>query len=519
MSDAPRKTALLSAADVTGIVEFAHGLSELGWDLVSSGLTAKTLRRAEIPVREVAELTKAADIVAGRVRLLQPRLFGGILADRADADQMRDLAREGIPSVDLVAVNLYPLAQVLEAGTMSQKEAMDFLDVSGAALLRAAARSFHGVITLCDPRDYPSVLDTLRRGRGITVDQSRRLASKAFNYISYYDSTVAQYLSDGSAESLPDELILSLKKSAELRYGENPHQGAALYSRSGARPWGVNAATLLYGRPLAFNHYLTLDRAVDLVGEFSRPATAIVKFSNPAGAAVADRPGEAARLAYAADPVGCTGGVAAFNREVDAEAARVLAAETVECVAAPDFTGEALDALRAKKDVRLVRLPSLLLSAREVDMKTVAGGVLVEDRDNPTAPEAFKTVSKRPPTDIEAAALDFAWRVAKHTTTYSAVLARGEATLGVAGGQSTRLDAVRLAVVKGQERHPVLTPALPTVLAADGALERAELVEAAEAGVTAVILSGGTRTDHDAVAAADDLGLTLVFTGVRHYRL
>ena len=276
---------------------------------------------------------------------------------------------------------------------------------------------------------------------------------------------------------------------------------------------------MLYGKPLAFNHYVTMDRAADLVGEFRRPACAIVKFSNPAGAAVADRPGEAARLAYAADPAGCTGGVAAFNREVDVEAARVLATETIECVVAPDFTGEALDILRAKKDVRLVRLPSLLLSAREVDMKTVSGGVLVEDRDNPTAPEGFKPVSKRVPTDIETAALDFAWRVAKHTTTFSAVLARGEATLGVAGGQSTRLDAVRLAVVKGQERHPVLTPALPTVLACDGALERPDLVEAAEAGVTAVIASGGTRADADLIAAADDLGMSLVFTGVRHYRL
>ncbi|MBI3300331.1 MAG: bifunctional phosphoribosylaminoimidazolecarboxamide formyltransferase/IMP cyclohydrolase [Elusimicrobia bacterium] len=519
MSDAPKKTALLSVADITGIVEFAHGLSELGWDLVSSGLTAKTLRQAEIPVREVVELTKAADLVAGRVRLLQPRLFGGILADRSDAKQLRELEIEGIPLVELVAVNLYPLSQVLESGQMSQREAMDFLDVSGAALLRASARSFHSVIPLCDPRDYRAVLDVLAQGKGLGVEQGRRLASKAFNYISYYDSTVAQYLSDGSAESLPDELILSLKKTTELRYGENPHQGAAIYNRSGARPWGLNAADLISGRPLAFNHYLSMDRAVDLVGEFARPACAIVKFANPAGAAWAERSGEAARLAYAADPSGCTGGVAAFNREVDADAAKVLATEYIECVVAPDYTSDALDALRAKKDLRLVRLPSLLLSAREVDVKTISGGVLVQDRDNPTAPEAFKAVSKRAPSELETAALDFAWRVSKHTTTFSAVLARGTATLGVAGGQTTRLDAVRLAIVKAQERHPVISPALPTVLAADGALERREFEEAAQAGVTAVILAGGTRLDPDCVSAADDLGLALVFTGKRHYRL
>ncbi|MDE2292477.1 MAG: bifunctional phosphoribosylaminoimidazolecarboxamide formyltransferase/IMP cyclohydrolase, partial [Elusimicrobia bacterium] len=468
MPDAPKKTALLSVSDITGIVEFAHGLVELGWELVSSGLTAKTLRQAEIPVRDVTELTKADDIVAGRVRLLQPRLFGGVLADRKDPAQLKDLAREGIPPVDLVAVNLYPLAQVLEAGQMSQREAMDFLDVAGSALLRAAARGFHDVITLCDPRDYRNVLEVLKTGRGLTVEQSRRLAAKAFNYISYYDSTVAQYLSEAETESLPDELIVSLKKTAELRYGENPHQAAALYSRSGARPWGLNAAELVYGKPLTFNHYVTMDRASELVGEFQRPACVIVKFANPAGAAIADRPGEAARLAYAADPAGCTGGVAAFNREVDGEAAKVLATEYIELVVAPEFTGEALEVLRAKKDVRLVRLASLLLSAREVDLKAVSGGVLVQDRDNPTPAEAFRAVSKKKPSDLEAGALDFAWRVAKHTTTFAAVLARGEATVGTAGGQATRLDAVRLAVVKGQERHPVLAPALPLVLASDG---------------------------------------------------
>ncbi len=519
MPDSPHKTAFLSVADITGIVEFADGLSGLGYEIYSSGLTAKTLRQGKVPTRDVTELTGAVDTVAGRVRLLQPRLFAGILADRGDAGQMSDLARDGVPAVDLVAVNLYPLAQVIESGTMSQREVMDFLDAAGSALLRAAARNFHNVVALFDPRDYGSILEALRAARGVSVERSRQLAAKAFYYVSYYDATVAQYLAEAATETLPDELVLSLKKTAELRYGENPHQAAALYSRSGSRPWGLNAAETLFGKPLTFNHFLALDRAVDLAGEFRRPACAIVKFSNPAGAACADRSAEAARLAYAADPAGCAGGVAAFNREVDAETARVLAAEYIECVAAPEFSGEALDILRAKKDIRLVKLPSLLLSAREVDMMTVSGGVLIQDRDNPTAPEAFKCVSKRAPSDLETGALDFAWRVAKHTTTFAAVLARGEATLGLAGGQTTRLDAVRLAVVKSQERHPVLPPALPIVLALDGALEPRELAEAAEAGVTAVIQAGGTRADADAVRAADESGLALVFTGVRHYRL
>ena len=514
---AQTKTALLSVSDKTGIVDFAHGLAELGYRILSSGGTARTLRQAELEVSDVGELTAFPDILGGRVRLLHPRLLAGVMADRGIPEHIKDLEREDVPPIDIVAVNLYPLSEVLASGHLEKSEVMDFLDASGSALLRAAARNFHHVVALCDPRDYPSVLATLRERGGLTRERSQSLAAKAFYYISYYDSTVAQYLS-AALERLPDEMIIGLKKAADLRYGENPHQQAALYNLSGARPWGLSAAALLHGKPLNYNHYLGMDRAAELAAEFQEPACAIVKHANPAGAAVAERPGEAAKLAYKTDPAGCTGGVAAFNRPVDAEAARVLAPEYLECIVAPEFSAEALDILRPKKDVRLAALPSLLLSANEIDIKTISGAVLIQDKDHPKAPAQLKSVTRRAPTELELIALDFAWRVAKHATTHTAVVARGTATLGIGCGQTSRMDAVRLALVKSQERHPIVGGLLPQVLASDGPLSPAHVKEAAQAGVSAVIQPGGSSDDGDCVRLCDELGVAMAFTGVRHFR-
>ncbi|MEE8425131.1 MAG: bifunctional phosphoribosylaminoimidazolecarboxamide formyltransferase/IMP cyclohydrolase [Elusimicrobiota bacterium] len=511
-----QKTALLSVADTTGIVEFSQGLHEAGFAIISSGQTAATLKKAKIPFKPVAELTRYPDICGGRLRLTHPRLLGGIIADRGAGEQMRDLDREGIPPIDLVAVNLYPLSEVFKGGGAPTGELMDFLDVSSSALLRAAARNFNHVVTVCDPADYPAVLDSVR-GKGLTVERSQSLAAKAFYYISYYDSTVAQYLSD-AMEKLPDEMIISLKKTADLRYGANPHQGAALYGRSGSRPWGLIAAELLFGKPLSYGHYIGMDRAAELVAEFQEPACAITKLANPAGAASCENLGEAARQAYLSDPEGCTGGIAAFNREVDKDAAAVLAPEYLECIAAPDFSTEAMDMLRTKKDVRLVRLPSLLLSANETDIKTISGGVILQDRDHSTAPETHKVVSRRKPTPLEIPAMQLASKVAKHALSHSAVLAHASATLGIAAGQTARIDAVRLAIVKSQERHPVVPPTQPMALASDGALSPRHLQEAAANGISAVIQPGGTSEDRDSIQVADELDLAMIFTGTRHFR-
>ena len=515
-----KKTALLSVADTSGIVEFAQGLHEAGYRILASGLTAKTLRESGVAIEEVSDITGYPDICGGRLRLIHPALFGGVIADRKDGDQMRSLDREKIPPIDLVAVTLYPLAQVLESGTLKEGEIVDFLDVAGAALLRAAARNYHHVITLCDPEDYAPVLETLKQGKGLRLERSKALASKAFAYVSYYDSTVAQHLKASvEAQEQPDEMIVSLKKATELHYGENPQQSAALYSWSGSRPWGLNAAELLYGKPLAFNHYLSMDHALELVAEFQSPACVMVKYGNPAGAATSERLGDAARWAYESDPSGCTGAVAAFNREVDAEAAAALASEYLECIVASEFSGEALTLLRAKRGVRLVRLPSLLAWAKENEIKSVSGGLLIQDKDIPQALQQPKVVTKRKPNDLEKAAMEIAWRVAKHAKTHAAVLANPLQTLGIGGGQVSRLDAVRLAIVKSHDRHPVVTPNSPRVIGSDGPLSQLEIRAAAEAGVVGIIQPGGSSDDKEAIAAADELGLSMVFTGRRHFRL
>ncbi|MDD5627863.1 MAG: bifunctional phosphoribosylaminoimidazolecarboxamide formyltransferase/IMP cyclohydrolase [Elusimicrobia bacterium] len=498
MTHKGERWALLHVTDKTGIVELAWALKELGFRFIADPGTAATLRQAELEVSDV-------------------RSHPGMLRSLAASGQTGIRERSArAPSVELVAINLYPLAE-LAASELSQAETLSYVDAEAPALLRAAARSFRQVVCLCDPQDYGQTLEMLRQYGDISLERRQALAAKAFHYTAYYDSTVAQYL--GSRwEKLPQELVMGLRRSAELGYGENPHQAGALYALSGARPWGVNQASLVYGRPLSFNHYFDLDTAWELAGEFSEPACAIVKHGVPAGAAVSKSLAEAARLAYRGDPHGCLGGTAAVNREVDEEAAAWFAEETVHCIAAPDFSGKALLALKAKKDIRLVTLPSTLISARELDFRSVAGGVLVQDRDHQGLPAAPKVPTKRQPTELEMNSLRLAWQAAKHCRTYAVVLARGGQTVGIGSGQTSRLDAVRLALQKSRERHPILSEDLPIVMASDGALCADHVQEAARAGVKAVIQPGFSSEDEETAKACDLHGLAMVLTGVRHFR-
>ena len=518
MSEPAKKTriALLAVSDKTGIVEFAHELAKLGFRILSAGGTAKLLKQAELQVEELRELVQFPEVMGGRLRLAHPKLLAAILADRASPGDMHDLERLGAEPIDLVAANLYPISEALHDPNTTQEEALEFLDLAAASVLRAAARNHRHVIALHDPRDYQLVLDALREYKDVNPELRQRLAAKAFHYAAYHDATVAQYLGEPDVERLPDEMVISLKKSADFRYGENPHQQAALYSRSGARPWGLSAATLVHGKPLSFNQYLNLEVAVELVGEFAEPACAIAKHCNPAGVAVAHALGEAAHEAYACDPAGCTGGVAAFNREVEEDAALFLRQQYIECILAPEFSVRALDRLRPKKDVRLLTVPSFLLSPNELDMRAVSGGLLIQDKDNQTLPR-MDVVTRHRPSELEKMSLEFAWKVAKHAKTHCVVLARGQATLGLGSGQTSRMDAVRLAVVKSQDRHPIVSPDFPVVMASDGALSLEHILEAAQAGVTAVIQPGGSSEDKDAVKACDLHNLAMVFTGMRHY--
>jgi phosphoribosylaminoimidazolecarboxamide formyltransferase/IMP cyclohydrolase len=491
--------ALLHVTDKTGIVELAWALKDLGFRFIADPGTSATLRQAELETSDVGE---------------HPGLLHSLAALGETGIKEKSVPRT--PRVELAAVNLYPLAE-LAGSELSLEETLSYVDAEATALLRAAARQFRQIICLCDPGDYGPALEALRQHGDLSMEKRQALAAKAFHYTAYYDSTVAQYL--GSRwDKLPGELVMGLRKSADLGYGENPHQQGALYALSGARPWGVNQATLVYGRPLSFNHYFDLDTAWELAGELTEPACAIVKHGVPAGTAVSKSLAEAARLAYRGDPRGCLRGTAAVNREIDEEAAAFFAEEALNCIAAPGFSTKALLALKAKKDIRLVTLPSTLISPRELDFRSVAGGVLVQGRDHQPLPAALEVRTKRPPTELEMNSLRLAWQVAKHCRTHAAVLARGGQTVGIGSGQTSRLDTVRLALQKSRERHPILADDLPIVLASDGILSADHILAAADAGVKAVVQPGFSSEDEGAVEACDERGLAMAFTGVRHFR-
>ena len=502
MKPRAERTALLHVADRTGVVEFGHALSELGFKLVATGPTATALRQGEIPHVSVSEFL-GERLPADALSLLHPKLIAGIADEK--------------PILDLVAVNLYPLAQAAADVALSQDEVLAYVDPVGPALLRAAARNFKRVIPLCDPDDYQQCVETHKAYDRMLPDRRQILAAKAFHYSAYYDSTVAQYLG-GKWDKLPDEVVVALKKSSDFRYGENPHQAGAFYVLSGARPWGLNAAQLVYGRPLVYGHYLDLETAWELTTAVREPSCAIVKHGVPAGFACAEDLSKAARRAYAGDPRGCFRGTAAANVEVDEEAAQFFAEEFVSCIAAPDFSPKALRLLKTKKDIRLVTLPSTLIASNELDLRAVAGGMLVQEKDHRPFLADVKPASKRAPTERETASLIVAWHTAMHARTHSAVIARGTSAIGIGSGQTSRLDAVRLALVKSQERHPILPAGEPVVMASDGALTGEHVLAAADGGVTAIIHPGGAAEDKDAAEAADRRGVALVATGVRHFR-
>jgi phosphoribosylaminoimidazolecarboxamide formyltransferase/IMP cyclohydrolase len=499
--DRPR-VALLHVADRTGIVEFAHELLALGFELVATGPTATALRQAEARHISLSEFT-GERLPADALGMLHPKIVAAIAGEK--------------PTIDLVAVNFYPLAQATADTSLSQEEVLSYVDPVGPTLLRAAARNFKHVIPLCDPDDYQQAVETFKAYDRMLPDRRQILAAKSFHYAAYYDSTVAQYLG-GKWDKLPDEVVVALKKNSELRYGENPHQNAAFYVLSGARPWGLNAAQLVFGRPLVYGHYLDLETAWELVTAFREPACAIVKHAVPAGFATAEDLAKAARRAYAGDPRGCFRGTAAVNQEVDEEAASFFAEEFVSCIAAPEFSPKALRLLKTKKDIRLVTLPSTLIAANELDLRAVAGGMLVQEKDQRPFIGELKSAAKRAPTEREAAGLVVAWHTAMHAHTHSAVIARGTAVIGIGSGQTSRLDAVRLALVKSQERHPIIAAGEPVVMASDGALTSEHIHAAADGGVTAIIHPGGASGDKDAADACDRRGVALVATGVRHFR-
>ena len=518
--------ALFSVFDKSGLIPLARELAAAGWKLVASGGTAQALRRARLAVTDVSEVTGAPEMLGGRVKTLHPAVHGGILARDTKADRA-ELAAEQIEPIDLVVCNLYPFAETVARPEVTAAEAVEQIDIGGVTLLRAAAKNHARVTVVCDPADYELVLDEMRDGGHVSDNVRRQLAAKAFAHTRDYDAAIARYLGEQEAgtgaeagDDLPEMVSMRLHRVQALRYGENAHQEAGLYAaEAGAGPLG---GRLLQGKALSYNNLLDLDAAWRAAASFDEPAVVIVKHLSPCG--IATDPWMAAAAfpaALASDPVSAFGGVIALNVPVEERFVEAVAEADlfVEAVVAPNFSPEARAWFAEhKKRCRLLALPEVGsaedAAASRIELRAVRGGYLMQERDAGDPPEtAWRVAGERAPTGEEWAALRFAWEAVAHVRSNAIVLAQERATVGIGGGLPSRVDAVRLATTKAGER------AQGAVMASDAFFPFADGVEAAAAaGVTAVIQPGGSVRDEEVIAAADRLGLAMVFTGVRHFR-
>ena len=520
------KRAILSVYDKTGLVEFARGLVELGFELVASGGTARALSAAGLPATQVDQITGFPEILGGRVKTLHPAVHGGILARRTP-EHRAELANIGIAPVDLVVCNLYPFAATVARPGVSEQEAIEEIDIGGVTLLRAAAKNFESVTVVCDPADYAEVeakvkAESLDLSLDLGLDLNRRLALKAFRHTAAYDAAIATWLS-GAVEKdqpLPASLNLTAERVQLLRYGENPHQQAALYRWVGAAP----AFEQIQGKELSYNNIIDLEAAWAMPHEFAEPAVAIVKHTNPSGLASAANLLEAYRLAFACDPVSAFGSIIAVNREVDRALVEEIGSLFVEVLAAPAYRPDALAWLAEhKKNCRVMVArrsdPSVVALAgghrgpATLVLRSVAGGLLAQTPDDRGVDEAaWQVVTQRQPTEAERRSLAFAWLAAKHVKSNAIVFVQGTATVGVGAGQMNRVDSVYLAARRAGDRS------IGAVMGSDAFFPFADGIEAAAAaGVTACIQPGGSLRDEEAIAAADRLGMAMVFTGERHF--
>jgi phosphoribosylaminoimidazolecarboxamide formyltransferase / IMP cyclohydrolase len=520
--------ALVSVSDKTGVQEFAAGLAALRIEILSTGGTARLLRSHGLRVRDVADVTGFPEMLDGRVKTLHPRIHGGLLGVRSNPEHRRQMSEHGIEPIDLVAVNLYPFEQTAAKPGVSFEELIENIDIGGPSMIRSAAKNFGDVAVVVDPSDYPLILHELKQSGGsLSGDTRARLARKAFATTAAYDGAISTTLqkwaengaapdASASGRNLPERLHLNFRKLADLRYGENPHQKSALYEDPGAGGRGLARARQLQGKELSYNNLVDLEAAWRLVTEFSEPATAIIKHTNPCGVARAATLAESYQRALAVDPVSAFGSVIAFNRSVDRATAEELAKLFVEAVVAPHFEPEALDRLASKKNLRLMEMPAAG-DDYGFQLKSIGGGLLVQTPDTLTAdPGEWKCVTERPPSEAELRALDFAWRVVKHVKSNAIVFAQEDVAVGVGAGQMSRVDSVRLAVSKARElKHPLDG----TSVGSDAFFPFPDGVEeAARAGAKAIVQPGGSVRDAEVIAAANRLGLAMMFTGVRHFR-
>jgi phosphoribosylaminoimidazolecarboxamide formyltransferase/IMP cyclohydrolase len=511
------KRALISVSDKRGIVEFAKGLSKLGIEILSTGGTAKTLRNAKLRVRDVSEYTKFPELLGGRVKTLHPKIHGGILWRRDDPKDREEITANKIDSIDMVVVNLYPFEETVSKPGVVFEEAIENIDIGGPTMLRAASKNFKDVVVIVDPDDYPKILDELNSLNGeVSYDTKFYLAKKVFMHTARYDTLIANYLESysKSEEIFPQYLNQSFRKIRDLRYGENPHQKAALYKEPLYKGFSLVDARILQGKEMSFNNYLDASAALELVSEFQEPAAVIVKHNNPCGVAIGETLVSAYKKSLETDPVSAFGGIIAVNRDIDAETANEIMNLFVEVIIAPGYDPEALKILSQKPNIRLLEI-DLTKDVKTFDIRKIQGGILVQERDVGMVEdfESLKVVTKRKPTDDELTALKFAWKVCKHVKSNAIVYTSKDQALGIGVGQTSRVDAAKLGAMKARKSLE------GSVVASDAFFPHRDGIDViAKVGVTAVIQPGGSVKDQEVIAAADEYNMAMVFTGMRHFR-
>jgi phosphoribosylaminoimidazolecarboxamide formyltransferase/IMP cyclohydrolase len=509
--------ALISVSDKTGIVEFARELANLGIELISTGGTKTLLEQNGVPVTGISDVTGFPEILDGRVKTLHPAVHSGLLAIRDNAGHQEQMRKLGLGFIDLVVVNLYPFQATIAKPDVTYEEAIENIDIGGPTMLRSAAKNHAFVTVVVDAADYADVLAQIRADGDTTLETRKRLAAKVFRHTAAYDALISDYLTRQTGEELPERLTVTFEKIQELRYGENPHQKAAFYKKPLAGDDHITTAKQLHGKELSYNNINDANAAVAIVKEFDEPAVVAVKHMNPCGVGIGATIDEAYRKAYEADPTSIFGGIVAANRTIEAETAKRLHEIFLEIVIAPGFTQEALDILKQKKNIRLLKLGRLGSPAErkpEWLLTSVEGGLLVQESDvRRLNPEELKVVTDRRPTEEEMKQLLFGWKVVKHVKSNAIVLVKNDMTIGVGAGQMNRVGAARIAIEQAGDK------ARGAVLASDAFFPMGDTLElAAQAGITAVIQPGGSIRDEDSIRVANANGIAMVMTGVRHFK-
>ena len=509
------KRALISVWDKEGIVDFAKKLVSMGWEIISTGGTYAKLTGSGIECLRVSDVTGFPEILGGRVKTLHPLIHGGLLGRRDSAEHVKEMKDNGILPIEMVVVNLYPFFNTVSTPGTAFEDAVEMIDIGGPSMIRSAAKNFKDVIVLTDPRQYADVIDALERDGDLDEDFRKNLAAAVFSATASYDSAIADYL---GGEAFPERLTVSCEKTLDLRYGENPHQKAAVYSLPGTDPSTLMSAEILWGKPLSYNNMMDAESCVNLTYSFRESVCVVMKHSNPCGVGMHAEPAMAYQRALATDPISAYGGIVGFNRPIDIKSAEALSTAFIEVLIAPDYEDGALEILKRKKNLRILKLSGEGFGALKYrEFRSVRGGLLVQEFDDYiVSAEDLKTVTARKPSESELRSLLFAWNVVKTVKSNAIVLADESGTVGIGAGQMSRVDSVRFAVEKARNAGLETRNA---VLASDAYFPfRDNIDEANRVGVRAIIQPGGSIRDKEVVDACNEYGIAMVFTGIRHFR-